>query len=354
MTPTRILLVDDRPENLIALDASLRGDSLILLHARSGEEALEKLLVNDVALAILDVQMPGMDGFELAELMRGSERTRHIPIIFLTADSPEQERVFGGYERGAVDFLFKPYDTRVLVSKVNVFVELYRQRQELNDALRFSDLFVGILGHDLRSPLSAISYGAHALQMNAGDPKKAEIAGRILNSAKRMGRMIEEILDFTRFRIGGGIPLNLAERDLSELTATIVEELRLANPANAIRIDSRGDARVLCDSERIMQVLSNLIGNGLQYGTQGEPVSVVVDGSEANQVHIGIANQGTISGELLPQIFDPFKRASGTEQNRSGLGLGLYIAQQIVNSHRGNISVTSNGETVFRVLLPRK
>src|SRR5882757_5755232 len=127
----RCLLVDDVGENLLALSALLRREDVEILEARSGAEALELLLVHDVALALIDVQMPDMDGFELAELMRGSERTRQIPIIFVTAGARDRHRVFQGYETGAVDFLFKPIEPHILQSKADVFFQLYRQKQQL-------------------------------------------------------------------------------------------------------------------------------------------------------------------------------------------------------------------------------
>jgi len=126
-----LLLVDDREKNLFAMAALLRGPGLRLLKARSGEEALELLLVNEVALALVDVQMPDMDGFELAELMRGSERTKHVPIVFVTAGSHDRKRLFQGYGAGAVDFLYKPIEPHILTNKVAVFVELFRQKQAL-------------------------------------------------------------------------------------------------------------------------------------------------------------------------------------------------------------------------------
>src|SRR5712671_1700547 len=127
----KCLLVDDLEENLLALSVLLRRQDVEILVARSGAEALELLLVHDVALALLDVQMPEMDGFALAELMRGAERSRHVPIIFVTAATEEQHRVFRGYDAGAVDFLFKPIDPRILRHKVDTFFQLYKQRQEL-------------------------------------------------------------------------------------------------------------------------------------------------------------------------------------------------------------------------------
>ena len=132
---TRILLVDDVPENLLALEALIRRDDVVVHKAASGDAALELLLAHDFALAILDVQMPGMDGFELAEFMRGTEKTKHIPIVFVTAGGRELNYAFKGYESGAVDFLHKPLDAHTVKSKVNVFVDLYRQSKVLKHQL---------------------------------------------------------------------------------------------------------------------------------------------------------------------------------------------------------------------------
>lgn len=163
MSPVCFLLVDDLEENLVSLEALLRKDDLVLLKAKSGDEALELLLQNDVALALIDVQMPGLSGFELAELMRGNQRTRHIPIIFVTAGSVDNQRRFRGYEAGAVDFIQKPIEADVLRSKADVFYELCRQRQQiaaqrdeleahaeaLKEAGRRKDEFLIMLTHDI-------------------------------------------------------------------------------------------------------------------------------------------------------------------------------------------------------------
>src|SRR5580693_928978 len=170
-SPVKCLLVDDLEENLLALAALLQRPGLEILTAHSGPEALELLLVHDVALAFLDVQMPEMDGFELAELMRGSERTRQVPIIFVTAGVRDQYRLFKGYETGAVDFLYKPVEPHILNSKADVFFQLYRQKQqlarqleELTETLRLNELFTAVLGHDLRNPLSAILNSPNLLE----------------------------------------------------------------------------------------------------------------------------------------------------------------------------------------------
>src|SRR5215510_2922538 len=144
---SNILLVDDLEENLVALEALVRGPERQILTARNGTQALELLLEHDVALALVDVQMPDMDGFTLAELMRGTERTRHIPIILLTAGAQDPQRVFHGYDAGAVDFLFKPIEPAILLNKVETFVQLQRQRVQLEQTLRLNEMFMAVLGH---------------------------------------------------------------------------------------------------------------------------------------------------------------------------------------------------------------
>src|ERR1700710_2438420 len=183
MSPVHFLLVDDLEENLLSLEALLRRDGLVLLKARSGDEALELLLQNDVALALVDVQMPGLNGFELAELMRGNERTRLIPIIFVTAGSADGPRRFRGYEAGAVDFIQKPIEPDILRSKADVFFQLYRQRQRiatqrdelrahteaLKEADRRKDEFLATLAHELRNPLAPLRNSLEVMKRSNGD-----------------------------------------------------------------------------------------------------------------------------------------------------------------------------------------
>ena len=159
--PVKILAVDDIEENLTALEALLKRDDVEIVKARSGMQALELLLVEDVALALLDVQMPGMDGFELAELMRGTERTRRVPIVFLTAVGTDERRRFRGYESGAVDYLFKPVDPDILRHKVAIFVELFQQRQELaRERDQHASALARLQAHGDNSPLAIVEFDA--------------------------------------------------------------------------------------------------------------------------------------------------------------------------------------------------
>jgi signal transduction histidine kinase len=354
--PIKFLLVDDVPENLVALEALLRRDGLEILKARSGAEALELLLVHEVALALLDVQMPEMDGFELAELMRGAEQTKHVPIIFVTAGAHDPRRVFKGYETGAVDFLFKPVDPHILKSKADIFFELYRQRRDLANALRLNEMFVGILGHDLRNPLGVMLTGSELLELDASDAQKRTLR-RMHAAGQRMTDMIEQMLDLTRARLGGGLGFVRTRKhlDVCNLVQRCAEELRVVHPDREILVELSGDCTTSGDPQRLLQLFSNLVANAVVHGAAGAPVSVQVEGS-ASEIQVRICNQGHIPPELLPTLFDPFRGRKGVSPRSSGLGLGLFISQQIAIAHGGSVAVTSSeaSGTRFVVTVPRR
>ena len=359
----KCLLVDDLPENLLALSTLLRGEDVELLEARSGVEALELLLVHDVALAFLDVQMPEMDGFELAELMRGSERTRDVPIIFVTAGARDQHRLFKGYDSGAVDFLYKPIDPHIITNKAAVFCQLYRQKQQLaeelherTETLRLNEMFTAVLSHDLRNPLNAILMAAQLLERRSDDEATRKTGARMFASAKRMSRMIEDMLDLARARLAGGIPLKREMVDLGPLVHRVVQEHQTAYADRRIDVLQEGDVAGHWDADRLSQVASNLISNALRYGDAGSPVRVRLEGTSADVVLLSVANAGSIAPEILPNIFDPFRRGEHQPGRGEGLGLGLFIVQQIVLAHQGSVDVESGPgvETVFRVRIPRR
>lgn len=358
----KCLLVDDVPENLIALEALLQSDGLEILKAQSGPEALELLLTHtDVALALLDVQMPEMNGFELAELIRGSERTRHIPLIFITAGSREQNWQFLGYESGAVDFLYKPIDPHMLTNKANVFFELQRRKQALahelherTTALRINEMFMAVLSHDLRTPLMSITAAATVLKRQPDTDKVGAMADRMLSSSQRMSRMIEDLLDVTRIRHAGGLALKLGPANMQTLVHRTLDEIHASFPDRTVTPTLQGDLYGVWDAERMCQVVTNLVGNAIHHGSPDQPVQVAIDGTQESVVNVMVTNGGTISPALIPHLFDPFHGRDREPGRLGGLGLGLFIAHQIVRAHQGRIDVHSReGLVQFCVELPR-
>ncbi len=361
--PVKCLIVDDIQENLVALKALLQEDGVEVLTARSGAEALDLLLQHDVALTLLDVQMPEMDGFQLAELMRGSERTRHVPLIFVTAGSRDPHRLFHGYEKGAVDFLYKPIEPHVLKSKAGIFFQLHRQKLQLaeelrerTENLRMNEMFIAVLGHDLRNPLNAIVLSAHGLNRSSQDENVQKVASRIVSSGKRMSDMIEDLLDLARMRLSDGITLQREPTDFGIVVARVITEQSSVHPDRHVEFTPTGNPVGEWDGGRLAQVASNLIGNALQYGESGQPIEVSLDGMQPDSVTLSVANAGKIPPDVLPYLFDPFRGTSAPASRTNGLGLGLYIVKHVVGAHGGSVEVRSGetNRTQFIVKIPRR
>ncbi|MFN1266032.1 hybrid sensor histidine kinase/response regulator [Pseudomonas lundensis] len=385
----KLLIVDDLPENLLALEALIKREDRAVYKALSADEALSLLLQHEFALAILDVQMPGMNGFELAEMMRGTEKTKNIPIVFVSAAGREMNYAFKGYESGAVDFLHKPLDIHAVKSKVNVFVDLYRQRKavkqqvealeqsrreqevllaqlqvtqgELEHAVRMRDDFMSIVSHEVRTPLNGLILETQLRKMHlARDNAAAFTLDKMQAMVERderqiqsLIRLIEDMLDVSRIRTGK-LSIRPGQFDLSRLVSTLVETFAPQISAAQSSVNLSADSPVvgLWDEFRIEQVVSNLLTNALRYGAKSPiDVSVYVEGENAI---VEVRDQGIgISEENQQRIFQQFERVSA-KHAVAGLGLGLFISEQIVAAHGGKITVQSAlGEgAVFRVSLP--
>lgn len=350
----KFLLVDDRAENLLALEALLRRDGLEILKATSGEQALELLLVHEIALALLDVHMPDMDGFALAELMRGADRTRHVPIIFVTAAAEERHRLFRGYDAGAVDFLVKPIDPQILRHKTETFFQLHRQRLELEETLRLNETFMAAVGHDLRNPLNAMILMSETLLEQAKEPLVQRIAERLRSSGRRMAGIIDDLYDLSHARRGDGIPVVKVETCALTVIKRVVAEHEALCREAVITVNAVGDSTGLWDAGRLGQVFSNLIGNAIRHGARERPIDVNVDGT-GDELVCSVHNEGSIPAELVPELFDPFRSGRETSGRREGLGLGLFIVDQIVQAHGGSVEVASTeaSGTTFVVRLPK-
>lgn len=387
----KVLLVDDLPENLLALRSLIQTEDRTIFQASSADEALSLLLEHEFALAILDVKMPGMNGFELAELMRGTAKTKRIPIIFVSAVGRDMDYAFRGYESGAVDFLHKPLSPFEVRSKVAMFVELYRHREALNQqlavveaarreqeallaelretqaelqkAVQMRDTFMSIVSHELRTPLNGLILDAQLRKMrleqgreDAFTPDKlAEMIARDERQIRSLSRLIDDMLDVSRIRTGK-LSVRPQPGDLGVLAGNVVENLSAQFSSSGRQIDLQvdGPAPVLMDEFRIEQVLTNLLTNALRYG-EGKPVGVHVSSGD-DCVRVDVRDQGMgISAADQRRVFEQFERVSSANAPQ-GLGLGLFISEQIVQAHDGCIELSSRlGEgSCFSVVLPRR
>ncbi|MFP5077769.1 ATP-binding protein [Rhizobium sp. YIM 134829] len=371
--PVTFLLVDDLPENLLSLEALLRRDELLLLKARSGDEALELLLQHDVALALIDVQMPGLSGFELAELMRGNERTKRIPIIFVTAGANSAERRFQGYEAGAVDFIQKPIEPDILRSKTEVFFEIFRQRQmiaEQRDVLaaqaqalqladRKKDEFLAILAHELRNPLAALQGGLNLLRRRPDGPKAEEIKVLMDGQMAHLVRLVDDLLDISRIT-QAKIELRRDEFDLRESLHAAVAMARQNIDAkqHTLIIDLPDDpVLIFADEVRITQCIANLLNNAAKYTPPGGHLEAAIIPAEGC-ILVRVVDDGLgLSAEDMRGVFDLFSQVDHhLAHARGGLGIGLALVKQLVELHGGTISVSSPGRgkgATFELSLPR-
>jgi len=384
----KLLIVDDLPENLLALEASIRDDGYSIHQAASGEEALALLLEHEFALAILDVQMPGMNGFELAELIRGMARTKHLPIVFVSAAGKELDYAFKGYENGAVDFLYKPLDAYAVKSKVQVFVDLYRQRTELRRqlvaleesrrrqqalvselqtaqielkrALQMRDEFMSMVVHELRTPLSVLAMEVRVRQHQVAAENTAFFAPENLSKmferdqrqVRSLTRLIDDMLDVSQIQ-HGKLSIRRGRCDLTAMLRRVVSEIQ--GQRSDVEITLQADCVELVgdwDEFRLEQVVVNLLTNALRYGG-GKPVRVELS-QLPGAATIRVSDQGVgIAPEDRARVFEQFVRV-GDRLRTPGLGLGLYITKQLVEAHGGTISVESvlgEGST-FTVALP--
>lgn len=359
----RVLIVDDKVSNLVALEAVLSDLDAELVRAESGEEALTQLINLEVALILMDVQMPGLDGFETASLIRGRRHLKHVPIIFVTAISREQKHVFKGYETGAVDYLFKPLDAHIVQSKVRVFLQLYRQRKALEEKTesleRQVDLlnqFARVASHDLKAPLRSITSFSRRLEKHLGDDID-EVSTRclsfLLRAGTRLEDLIEDLLEYSRLGHEKEEPTRFALRDvlaeaLESLTATM-EDTGASIKADAL-------PEIIGHRVQMRRLFENLIGNALKYRSDEAPtIRITCEQPTPSLWEIAIHDNGLgIDAAYAEQIFEPFQRLHGHGKYH-GTGIGLATCRTIVRDHAGQIRCVSEGPghgSTFIITLP--
>ncbi len=400
-----ILLVDDRPENLLALEAILEPLGQNLIRAESGPDALKQVLVLDFAVILLDVQMPDMNGFEVAEIIKSRERSRTIPIIFLSAISKEDAYVFKGYSMGAVDYVFKPFNTDVLRSKVAVFVELFIKQRELQNqgellresqkrelelehrtslleaearsAAKLSQMneelhrrqvaleqamgarnrFYASMSHELRTPINAvIGYSTIMLDNIYGplNAKQKEGLQRTLKAARHLLELVNDVLDLSKIE-AGKIELSLQPVMFPSLIEDLFVTVRpLADEyGSTLSLDTDGEHfNIVSDPRRVRQILLNLLSNAIKFG-EGKPIRVLCKRNEDGSAQIEVIDQGLgIEQDDIARIFEEFVQVS--ESKQPGTGLGLPISRRLAQLLDGSLTVRSvPGEgSAFRLTLP--
>jgi two-component system, sensor histidine kinase and response regulator len=351
-----ILVVDDVPQNLLAMQAMLWGEDRNLLLAESGPAALELLLKHEVALALLDVQMPGMDGFALAELMRGTERTRHVPIIFLTAASTEASWSFRGYEAGAVDF-YKPLDARILQSKVGVFLELARKQgalerhsAELERLSRANALMLGALSHDIRTPLAALQLNAELISRRAEQPAVLQAGQRMKAATTLLQRHVEHLINLARQPVQ---PLHPVPQpvQMHERIVPLADALR--QQGIDLMLESEGDTQAEIDPLLMPQALEQLL-TVCALHADGAPLHLLLDGQSPQALTLRLFFNRALPESVRQRLFGEDQPA--TSGNAPLAGSALDRATLIVRAHGGSlIGRSQEGRgTHFELLLPRQ
>ena len=390
-----ILLVDDQPSRLLSYESILEELGQNLIRALSGEEALQRLLEHEFAVILLDVSMPGMDGFETAAMIHDHPRFEKIPIIFVTGVHDSEFDALKGYRLGAVDYVSIPIVPEILRSKVSVLVELYDQRRELQrlnrslaeanttlqaekaqeleranrnleqanealrDADRHKDEFIAILAHELRNPLAPIRSAIDLVSLVPLEHPQLNWARDVIDrQTTHLSRLVDDLLDVSRIS-RGTIKLN---KELLTLKTILDRSIEAAQPIiqahkHELRVEcSSHSATVIGDPIRLVQILSNLLNNAAKYMQTSGTIELRAT-LEDGHVVFAVKDSGIgLTSEALPKLFNLFSRVHNHSDNSpSGLGIGLALVRQLVELHGGRVTATSAGlnrGSEFTVRLP--
>ncbi len=367
----KILLVDDKQANLLALEALLSDDKREFFWAGSGEEALGLAYRHDFALLMLDVQMPNMDGFELANILKGSNRTKHIPIIFVTAHRYTDNDVLQGYTEGAVDYLFKPLNAHITQSKVKAFIDLYYQRKiiekmnlELDDKNKKLKLtntaledFANIVSHDLKEPLRTISNFLnllHRRNKDVLDENSLEFIDICQNSASRLDKLVKSLRSYASL---GYKDLDKQWIDLEEIVENVKTQLLAKIEEKKAEVVIKGSLpTILVNEVQYHQLFQNLLDNALKYQADDNQPVIEISCQEKNSMWlISFKDNGIgINDDFKMKVFDLFQKFHNKKEYE-GTGVGLSICKRIVENNGGDIWITSEEGvgTTFEFTVPK-
>jgi signal transduction histidine kinase len=352
-----ILIVDDRPENLISLQKVLQAHSFEVDTASSGEEALKKVLKNNYVLIILDVQMPDMDGFEVAEAISGFSKAKDTAIIFLSAVNTELKFITKGYLSGGLDYITKPVDINVLLLKIKTFYRIYEQNRKLNEvqeklleeiefrkqAEHKKDEFISIASHELKTPLTSVKGYIQLLQRSLNRDDKTMAQNHLEKAStqlEKLNDLIVDLLDISKIE-SGKMKFNMKNFYADNMVNNAIEMLQQSNPDFKISKLGKTDEMIFGDEMRLEQVVINFITNAIKYAPGTNQVNVTTNIKD-EKLYLAVKDFGIgISKEQQDKIFDKFYRVEDNSNRFNGLGIGLYICSEIINRHGGTIGVKS-------------
>lgn len=352
-----ILIVDDSPENIISLKKVLEKNDFEVDTASSGEEALKKILKKSYVLIILDVQMPGMDGFEVAEAVSGYSKAKETAIIFLSAATANVNLITRGYSSGGLDYISKPVDMNILLLKVKTFYRIYEQSRALNEmqkalreeiefrkeAERKKDEFISIASHELKTPMTSIKGYIQLLERSLDKNDKETIRARlhkVQNQIEKLNVLIADLLDISKIE-SGKLKFNKQYFSFDNLLEHLIEVMQQSNPQVKIVKKGSVDGNIFGDEMRIEQVIINFITNAIKYGPDGEEIHINSEIRD-NELYFSVKDFGIgMSEEHQQKIFEKFYRIEETSERFQGLGIGLYICQEIIDRHKGKIGAHS-------------
>lgn len=364
----KILIVDDRPENLFALRQLLKPLNVEVIPANSGDEALGLVLEHEFFVAILDVQMPGMDGYELAELLRGNKSTSTLPIIFVSAVFSDEYHYRKGYEAGAVDFINKPLIPEILLGKVKVFLDLFEQRHslevlvgQLNHAIhqltlvnRELETFSYSVSHDLRAPLRAIDGFSRMLTDSLGNEINEDAhhyLDTLHDNTRQMNELIDGLLHFSRLAFE---PLNSRKIEMKDLAQDVLNELLATQPERKMEISLADLPPAWGDPPLVRQVFFHLIENAFKYTRKCEVAQIEIGFSLSNTHNVYSVRDNGVGFDLhyAEKLFDVFQRLHSAAEFE-GSGVGLANVRRIIFRHGGQVwadASLGNGATFFFTL----